>query len=178
MLLRNRSYNGRPGYHVLTPLRIEGLEQGVLVDRGWVGLEDAAILAQFNEPGEIEVLGVVRQVQAEGGTLRPVDPAISAENPRNAEWFVIAPERIQEQLPYELLPLYIEREELPAGMEKPIPDPQIEITEKNHLSYAFQWFTFALMISGGYLAMLWHHHRRKGQPEEEPEPQLAAEAEL
>lgn len=36
VLIDNRTHNGVAGYHVLTPLRIEGARIGILVNRGWI----------------------------------------------------------------------------------------------------------------------------------------------
>lgn len=36
VLIDNRTHNGIAGYHVVTPLRIEGAHIGILVNRGWV----------------------------------------------------------------------------------------------------------------------------------------------
>lgn len=33
----NRQLDGRPGVHVITPLRIEGTQTRILVNRGWIG---------------------------------------------------------------------------------------------------------------------------------------------
>lgn len=36
ILIDNRTHNGIAGYHVVTPLRIEGAHIGILVNRGWI----------------------------------------------------------------------------------------------------------------------------------------------
>jgi surfeit locus 1 family protein len=38
ILLDNRVFNGTAGYHVLTPLKIEGGQMAILVNRGWVAV--------------------------------------------------------------------------------------------------------------------------------------------
>src|SRR5215217_2504887 len=38
--LRNQAMNGQWGVHLITPLRIAGTDQAVLVDRGWIPGED------------------------------------------------------------------------------------------------------------------------------------------
>src|SRR5262245_22424366 len=38
IMLRNRSLDGVPGGHLITPLRLNGSDKAVLVDRGWVPL--------------------------------------------------------------------------------------------------------------------------------------------
>src|SRR5574338_1331293 len=41
ILLRNQVYQNMPGYHLITPLRIAGTDLAVLVDRGFIPMEDA-----------------------------------------------------------------------------------------------------------------------------------------
>ena len=36
ILIDNRTHNGKAGYHVITPLRIEGSDVRLLVNRGWI----------------------------------------------------------------------------------------------------------------------------------------------
>jgi cytochrome oxidase assembly protein ShyY1 len=42
VFIDNRSYRGQAGFHVLTPFRLEGLPQPILVLRGWVPQDPAA----------------------------------------------------------------------------------------------------------------------------------------
>lgn len=58
--LDNRQMDGRAGFEVLTPLRLEGSQQVVLVQRGWVprNFENRAALPQVATPqGIVEVRG-------------------------------------------------------------------------------------------------------------------------
>jgi hypothetical protein len=41
MVLRNRAFDGAPGVHLITPLRIAGSDTAVLVDRGWIPYDQA-----------------------------------------------------------------------------------------------------------------------------------------
>ena len=40
--LRNQFINGQLGVHLVTPLKIEGTDPAVMVDRGWIPMEDQA----------------------------------------------------------------------------------------------------------------------------------------
>ncbi|WP_296870569.1 SURF1 family protein [Tibeticola sp.] len=58
--LDNRQMDGRAGFEVLTPLRLEGSNQVILVQRGWVprNFENRAALPQVATPeGVVEVRG-------------------------------------------------------------------------------------------------------------------------
>ena len=37
IFLDNRQENGQPGVHVITPLKIEGSQMRILINRGWIG---------------------------------------------------------------------------------------------------------------------------------------------
>ena len=56
----NRQENGQPGLHVVTPLRIEGSETRILVNRGWVAWPHGRkVLPQVATPdGVVEVSGI------------------------------------------------------------------------------------------------------------------------
>lgn len=63
ILIDNKVHNGVAGYHVITPLRIEGARIGILVNRGWI----AAPRLRSDLPGlpavaetTVEVKGVAR----------------------------------------------------------------------------------------------------------------------
>lgn len=58
--LDNRQMQGRPGFYVLTPLRLAGRAEVVLVQRGWIprNFQDRATLAPVQIPaGEVTVTG-------------------------------------------------------------------------------------------------------------------------
>lgn len=62
--LDNRQMNGLQGFYVLTPFAIEGSEQTVMVQRGWVqrNFNDRTQLAPIETPaGLVEVTGLVRR---------------------------------------------------------------------------------------------------------------------
>lgn len=155
IVLRNRTYEEAPGVHLLVPLRIAGSEAAVLVDRGWIPFELAAPeqrLAFHNAVGEVEVSGILRASQSRRSSLSPADPPLGPDRPRLDAWFRVDLPRIQEQMPYPLLSVFLE-EETPAGAEPrwlPRPDPDIRLDEGSHLLYAVQWAAFAGILAAGY----------------------------
>jgi surfeit locus 1 family protein len=142
ILIANRSYKGRPGYHVVTPLLIDGeTEQAVLINRGFVPYE-AAVGGPLPEApaqaGTVNLQGVLRPTQTKGG-IGPTDPdkGILREMAR------IDIERISRQNPNRLAPAYIE-----LSAETPTPAQPLSLVEAAkpdagaNLSYAMQWFIF------------------------------------
>lgn len=154
VLLRNRSYEGITGYHLLTPLRLANGE-ALLVDRGWIPLTESSQAARraFDQAGEVEIIGVARR--SEAGLAGPVDPPLTAERPRLDAWFRVNLERIAEQTGYPLLPVFVEVQPGPVeGRNPPIPALTGDLGPGSHLSYAIQWFSFAIILVVGYVAMM------------------------
>ncbi|MEW5870321.1 MAG: SURF1 family protein [Chloroflexota bacterium] len=151
--LRNQYWENQWGVHLITPLIISGSQQAILVDRGWIPAEDfeSGDWSKFDEPGQITVNGVLRrpQVKAElGGRSDPTPAPGSA--PLKA-WNFVNIEQIARQIPYTLLPAYLQQ--APDSTWSAMPyrtQPELELTEGPHLSYAMQWFAFATILGLGY----------------------------
>jgi surfeit locus 1 family protein len=159
VLLRNRSYEGQPGYHVLTPL---ALSSGgtVLIDRGWVPLAVGDAQGQPPPPeGTVRVEGVIRASKHAGSGLGPKDPATGALTA------VFWPDldRLAAQMPGSLVPVYLElRSQVPGGDgEQPIPATDPVLTNGPHLSYAIQWFAFSMISLVGYWILTRRRHERR-----------------
>jgi surfeit locus 1 family protein len=77
------------------------------------------------------------------------DPTLAPGQDRLDTWNAVNLDRIQAQLPYAALPVYIQAE--PDSIDLPIANPELpDITEGSHLGYAAQWFTFAGLLAIGY----------------------------
>lgn len=150
VLLRNRPVGGTPSFHVLAPFVLDGGEV-LVVDRGWVptgsdGQGPAAVPAppagdvtvtvhlRRDEPpsdraapdGQVQAISVA-QVLAAGGTgLDPAD-AYAAYGALGSE------------------------DPAPADAIGPLPAPDTD--PGSHLSYAFQWWTFALGALVGFAVL-------------------------
>ena len=134
-----RSYEGVPGVDLVTPLRLAD-GAGVLVDRGWAPSPDAYHLDQpaYREGDSAVVLGV--------GMLAPrargdVDPGA-----------------LRDSVPYRLLPFVIQELPPSTALYRLLPPglvrwPMPELSDGPHLSYAIQWFSFAVIIAVGSLAL-------------------------
>lgn len=64
VLLDNKMHRGRPGYHVVQPLRIQDTGKHVLVNRGWVALKERReLLPVVQTPSGVVALEGVRQAR-------------------------------------------------------------------------------------------------------------------
>jgi surfeit locus 1 family protein len=162
IVLRGRALGGSPGVHVLTPLRLEGSDTAVLVDRGWLPLELAAPAARqayAEPPGLVVVQGVARRSQAGAGG--PQDPPLPAGESRRDAWFRVDIAGIEQQVGYQLLPLFIEQQPAPGDPQLPRRVATSDLGEGSHLSYTIQWFSFAMILVAGYLVWTYQQLKRK-----------------
>ncbi|MRR30393.1 SURF1 family protein [bacterium] len=151
VLLRNQVWENRLGFHVLTPLKINGTNWYVLVDRGWIPFEDAAARSKYEEPGSVTVQGMIRRGQEKPDFGGVADPTMAPGQTHLDAWNVVNLPRITAQSGLNLLPAYIIQAPDAAWTALPYRSlPSIEISEGSHLSYAIQWFTFAAILGLGY----------------------------
>ena len=156
--LGSRVYNGQLGIDLLTPLVIQGGRQAVLVDRGWIPYSDLSrsTWSQFDLSGAVTVRGMVLQGQAAGGAGIP---ATGGQARPQDLWSSVAVQKIQAQVPEQLLPYYIQ--EIPGSAQSSPPfaqAPQIDLSDGPHLGYAVEWFSFAAIALIGY--PLWLRRQR------------------
>src|SRR5216117_3760693 len=144
-LWRGRSYQGIPGVALVAPLRLSD-GAGVLVDRGWVPSPDAYHVDEraYREADTAEVLGLGMPAPRGRGD---VDPA-----------------KLRDSVPYPLLPFVLQQLPPSTALDRPAPLgivrwPMPELSGGPHLSYAIQWFSFAVIIVVGSVALL-----RQGWP--------------
>jgi surfeit locus 1 family protein len=173
IILRNQSLGGAPGAHVVTPLRLAGSDRAVLVDRGWVPLDEKgapARSAAMRPAGEVTVHGVARQSQTRPSYIAPAD-LVPASGGRLDAWFRVNIPQIQQQIPYPLLPIFIQEGEpteadpAVSGNRLPVPYVQIDLSEGSHLGYAIQWFAFAAILLAGYVLFFRSQTMRTWEPE-------------
>lgn len=107
---RNRGKQDRAGFHVITPLQIEGSSSYVLVDRGFIplGRESLAVRRQYQREPFFQGHGLVK-LSSSPKLFAPRDPEVGTKKPWADLWIRVNIPEIQKQLPYPLLPIYLER---------------------------------------------------------------------
>jgi cytochrome oxidase assembly protein ShyY1 len=161
--LDNRQMHGVPGFYVLTPFALEGTEQTVLIQRGWIqrNFTDRTKLEAIETPsGLVEVTARIAPPPAHLLELGKAEPAASASAAASASTTAATPEavgssRIRQNLGLEAfraetgLPLRIDvslQQTGPAseGLQREWPAPALGV--EKHYGYAFQWFGLSALV--------------------------------
>ena len=149
--LENRQMAGRVGFYLVTPLQLEGRDQAVLVQRGWVprDLRDRTLLPAVATPdGVVEVDGVIAPPPA-----RLYEFAGSGAGPirQNLDLDAFAVES-----GLRLAPLSVRQADVPDvpgaaadGLLRNWPLPAVDV--QKHQGYAFQWFALGALMAGLYV---------------------------
>jgi cytochrome oxidase assembly protein ShyY1 len=139
----NRTQDGVAGDNVLTALVQDG-GVTVLVNRGFVPLGTPA---PAPPTGPVEILGTVRPSQ-ERRTGELTDDALALTEVRRVDIDQLAP-----QLPGEVAPVYLDLvvSDPPIAPTDPAPVPAPDLSDGPHLSYAGQWFIFAVFVAIGWV---------------------------
>lgn len=145
-LVDNQLQGQRVGYHVLTPLRIRGGGQAILVNRGWVPLgSDRRDLPaiELSRSGPVRLHGVLDELHRVGFRLQ------GAEIPAPG-WpsLVQVPDvaRLSERLGYSLLPYQVLL--APEAAEGYVREwHTARLDPGKNRGYALQWFSFAAVAA-------------------------------
>ncbi len=153
--LRNQAYQNRWGVALLTPLKVAGSDLAIMVNRGWIPGEDflSGNWSDFDQPGQVTVIGVIRRAQSKPDFGRRSDPIPSPADPPLRAWNLANIGAIAQQIPYPIVQdVYIQQTEGEgASAHLPVPATlELDLSEGPHLGYALQWFTFAAIVAIGY----------------------------
>lgn len=149
-VLAYRERNGAPGVDIITPLRMAGNDTAVLVDRGWVYTPDAATIdhAKWREADTVSGTGRVQTLWVGVGA------ASTGKVPDRLRW--VSPEAVAAWAGYPIRPYDVMLEgDTAVSASHPVRFGEPAVDEGPHLSYAIQWFSFALIaIIGAGLAVV------------------------
>jgi len=155
--LRNQvwtqSWGDESGYALLTPLILPN-GQAVMVERGWFPSQynSPDKWQQFNEPGTITVDGIIRLQMKKGEMGGGVpDPTLAPSETRLDFWNFVNLSRLQKQIPYPLLDVYIQQ--APDSNPQTLPYRWLSQPDLNtgaHIGFALMWFFYAGLLLFGY----------------------------
>lgn len=146
--LDNKKYQGKPGYEVITPFRLENSKHFLLINRGWVAMgENRSELPSIKTPdGRVNLSGRIMKIAPivyRPGVNKPTDKS-------GRVWLYLDTEYFSYKSAYSVYPviLLLDKQsnygficQWPRFIAKP------EI----HFAFALQWFSFALFILFAYL---------------------------
>ncbi|MCD2339603.1 SURF1 family protein [Ideonella azotifigens] len=151
VFLDNRQMQGRPGFFMLTPLRL-ATGDAVLVQRGWAPRDqrDRTRLPQVPTPdGEVRVTGRVapwpsRLTQLGEDAPGPIRQNLDREAFAAQQGLSLRPLSVQA-----LAPMALGGVPQDDGLLRDWPQPAVDVAK--HYGYAAQWFVFCAMIAGLYV---------------------------
>ncbi len=132
-----RTWEGAPGVSLLTPLRLPD-SSAVFVDRGFAPSPDARRVnhAAWREPDTADVVGLGFAAPRDRGDVNPA--------------------ALADSLPYPVLPFVVQLVPADSRGTGPTPLRWRALAPDNgpHLSYAIQWFSFAVIVLVGTTLLL------------------------
>jgi surfeit locus 1 family protein len=141
VFLDNRQMQGKPGFYVITPLKLEGTEAAVLVERGWVqrNFADRQKLPAIQTPeGRVELRGRIAPPPAKLYEFDGTRPGAIRQNLDLAQF------RAETGLP--LVDLAVRQTQGPPdGLLRDWAEAASG-AEKNY-GYAFQWWALSGLIA-------------------------------
>ncbi len=143
IILDNRVANGKPGYEILEALKVVGIEQKILVNRGWVPASlDRSILPQIEAvKGEVQFRGALYQTL---GGYRLDDGIAQVEQwPARVGW--VSAERAEQLFAERFFPYQLRLDQdSPGALQTGW--ATVSMQPAKHTGYAVQWFAMALVL--------------------------------
>ncbi|WP_290648732.1 SURF1 family protein [Aquisalimonas sp.] len=154
LLVDNQPHRRQTGYHVLTPLHLEGRDEAVLVDRGWVPAGD-----RRSELPDVAVGDSRREIQGHVDQGPPTGLRLGGIADGETGWPLriqyVAYDELEERLGYPLLPVVLRLDPAaPDGFTREW-GPAFEEgygPERNQ-GYAVQWFGLAAALVVIFIAV-------------------------
>lgn len=149
-LLDNQIVDGKTGYFVLTPFRVDGQQATILINRGWLAVggdrNQMPDLTMRTEP--TEVTGRINQFPSVGLVLKGAE--IPTENwPSVVQ--VVDSKVLSQKLGYEIAAFQIELDSSVAEGYRREWKINVPIPPEKHLAYAVQWFGLALTLTALFI---------------------------
>ena len=148
ILIDNIKQDGKAGYHVLTPLKIENSDKVIIINRGWVPLG-----RDRNTLPEISIADGLVTIKGMLSPPRSKPPLILGKLDTSSRvWLYFDAEKYAEKFNYRLLPLVVLQDADDAGgfVRK---WPEYDARVSMHVGYAIQWYVFALIVLVTYIGV-------------------------
>ena len=161
----NRSYRGQAGFHLITPFLVEGVDQPILVLRGWLP-QDPAHRSRLPQLPSVPVA-----VEIEALAQRDFDQVLELSKapppgPDDRLWQNVTIEAMARWSGLALAPVVLRQlAEVPqpphsapaAALVRDWPSPGAGVDK--HRAYAFQWYSMAALVAALWLLLVWRARR-------------------
>jgi surfeit locus 1 family protein len=163
VFLENRQMNDKPGFFVVTPLKLSGTNEAVVVQRGWAprNFVDRAALPVVPTPsGEVEITGLIAPPPSRLFEFAGAAPGPIRQNLDMAAY--------AQEVGVTLKPLSIlQSDDLAShsaadSLLRQWPRPAMGV--QTHYGYAFQWFALSALMAGLYAWFQLLRPRLRGVP--------------
>ena len=147
-----QTWGNEAGFILVTPLVLPD-GSAVLVDRGWIPLKDntPASWRAYDVPAAVTVNGIIR-LPAKPGMGGQPDPTLRPGQTGMDFWNTVNIRRLQTQMPYPLLPVYIQQ--AASGENAKLPYGSLSTPEETpadtNAGFASMWFGFTALLLFGY----------------------------
>ena len=158
-LIDNQISSGKAGYFVLTPFVLQGEAKAVLVNRGWVplnqqrsnlpdlqiGSEQTQVTGRINQFPSVGIKLAGAEIPTEGwpSVVQVVDSSVLAK-----------------KLGYSIFPFQIELDkDQPEGFKREWQTTTMMLPEQ-HTAYAIQWFALALTLT---ILFIWYSFKKNDE---------------
>lgn len=147
--LDNIVHQGKPGYYLLTPLRLENSEDVILVNRGWLPKTREGLPKPKTSVHTLELSGVLAPPRSKPVILGSIDQPISETPPL---WYYMDIDYFQKVRGYSVLPFILQlAPSADSGFVRSW--PKFEAKSGMHIGYAIQWFVFAFFALIGLVGI-------------------------
>ena len=150
VFLDNQVENTVAGYHVLTPMQVQGSKLYVLLNRGWIAGVNRQLPTIKTPQGLQEIEGDIAIPAAKFFSLE-VPPATNGQ--WQPVWQHLDMQRYAKSVPFGVQPFVVrlDAKNSSGGFIRNWPPPGENISM--HLGYAYQWFGFALTLLVIYIVL-------------------------
>lgn len=163
ILIDNRVHQGRVGYHVITPLKLQDSEVRLLVNRGWIALgESRDRLPVIDTPAGLQQITGVATVPAE-----KYFALAQPESGWQRVWQNMDMARYSASVPFPVQPVVVLLDPADAAGGFIRDWSRLDAGISVHQGYAFQWFMLAAALASIYLFMVLRRRDADKQEEEE-----------
>lgn len=146
--LAAKHYKGKLGFHIITPMRTNNTTKLLLINRGWVPVEnkDQSTRTETLIKDEVTIEGIIRSPDRK-------NMFTADNNPEKNYWFWLDMDLISKNLNAQVYHMILNEIEngndsIPIGMNR-----NIEI-RNDHLGYAITWFSLALSLATIYFVYI------------------------